>query len=402
MDMPDQDRTVPADLYITEELARRPEKTPDYLREKQALQDLATHMVEDPKAVLPRLVDLAMELTGGSSSGLSLYESNPAPGVFRWRYLRGILAPFDGATTPRNFSPCGITLDQKCPVLSKHPEQFYNWISDANIIVPEVLLVPLYLGKAEPLGTLWIVANSENHFDKGDARIAAELAAFAGIALRMLESERELQSSLSEQETLTKEMAHRVKNLFAIADGMVRLSARSAESVKDMELILAGRFHALASAHSLVRRSFSPAGEAAKVTDISGLLKTLLEPHEISGVGGRSRFSLHGPQVSCGEHAINGIALIFHELATNAVKYGALNMDSGVVDIGWTLGSEHLMFVWTERGGPKITSEPTVEGFGTKLLRDTIYRQFRGELECRWDPEGLEATIRLPVSSLHN
>ena len=77
--------------------------------------------------------------------------------MFRWRYLRGLLAPFEGATTPRNFSPCGITLDRNAPVLSARPERVYNWIADANISVPEVLLVPLYLGGTTPLGTLWIV-----------------------------------------------------------------------------------------------------------------------------------------------------------------------------------------------------------------------------------------------------
>ena len=131
--------TAPGDLYITGELDRRPVGASDPLGEKLALQDLAARMVDQPEEVLPRFVDLAMALTGGISAGLSLYEENPAPGIFRWRYLRGTLSPFDGATTPRDFSPCGITLDQNQPVLSLHPERFYDWISDASIVVPEVL-----------------------------------------------------------------------------------------------------------------------------------------------------------------------------------------------------------------------------------------------------------------------
>src|SRR5277367_5061165 len=153
-----------ASVFITDELERRPAKKTDYLQEKLALQELAARMVEQPEEVLPRFVDLAMEMTGGVSAGLSLYEENPAPGVFRWQYLRGLLAPFNGATTPRNFSPCGITLDQNAPVLSTYPERVYNWIADANITVPEVLLVPLYIRGKIPLGTLWIVADDEGHF----------------------------------------------------------------------------------------------------------------------------------------------------------------------------------------------------------------------------------------------
>lgn len=109
-----------ADVYITEELARRPVRDRNLEKEKQALLELAMRMHGDPDEVLPRFVDLAMELTGGIAAGISLYESDPAPGVFRWHFLRGTLAEFSGATTPRNYSPCGITLDERRPVRT-HP-----------------------------------------------------------------------------------------------------------------------------------------------------------------------------------------------------------------------------------------------------------------------------------------
>jgi PAS domain S-box-containing protein len=189
-----------ADVFITDELDRRAPKKTDYLQEKLALQDLAARMVDQPEEVLPRFVDLALEMTDGVSAGVSLYEEDPPPGVFRWQYLRGVLAPFNGATTPRDFSPCGITLDRNAPVLSLHPERVYGWIADANIVVPEVLLVPLYLGGGVPLGTLWIVSDREGHFDSGHARALTELAAFVGIALRMVRSEHRLHQALEAQE----------------------------------------------------------------------------------------------------------------------------------------------------------------------------------------------------------
>ncbi|HSZ96905.1 MAG TPA: PAS domain S-box protein, partial [Bradyrhizobium sp.] len=189
-----------ADVFITDELDQRAPKKTDYLQEKLALQDVAARMADQPEEVLPRFVDLALEMTGGVSAGLSLYEESPPPGVFRWQYLRGRLAPFDGATTPRDFSPCGITLDRNAPVLAQHPERVYGWIADANIVVPEVLLVPLYLGGKVPLGTLWIVSDREGHFDSGHARALTELAAFVGIALRMVRSEHRLNQALEAQE----------------------------------------------------------------------------------------------------------------------------------------------------------------------------------------------------------
>ena len=190
--IPEAPKLTIADVFITDELDRRAPKKIDYLQEKLALQELAARMADEPEEVLPRFVDFALEMTGGASGGLSLYEEDPAPGVFRWQYLRGLLAPFNGATTPRDFSPCGITLDRNAPVLSLHPERVYDWIADANIVVPEVLLVPLYLGGTAPLGTLWIVSDREGHFDCGHARALTELAAFVGIALRMVRTEERL------------------------------------------------------------------------------------------------------------------------------------------------------------------------------------------------------------------
>ena len=392
---------APEDLYITSQLQARPEKAPDHLKQKRALLDLAQRMLDHPEEVLPRFVELAMTMTGGVSAGLSLYEAEPAPGVFRWRHLKGLLAPFENATTPRHDSPCGITLDENRPVLSHHPERFYGWISDAGIVVPEVLLVPLKLGGAEPLGTLWIVADREGHFDSGDARIASELATFVGTALKMIESKQLLEKALEEQETLTKEMGHRVKNLFAIAEGMVRMSARTAETKEEMTRSLIGRFHALARAHGLIRRSFSIQQDTQRLTDLAALLEMIVAPHERPGAM-LSRFHIEGPSVACGEHAINGIALVFHELATNAAKYGALLSDGGEVDVRWAEEEDDLVFHWVERGGPHIAAAPEISGFGSKLLQDTIRRQFSGGFDHDWQPGGLNVTVRLPVKNLAN
>ncbi len=122
MDMPQLLSPSVEEVFITDELARRSAKKVDYLQEKLALQDLAARMANQPDEVLPRFVDLAIAMTDGISAGLSLFEEDPAPGVFRWTCLRGTLSPFTGATTPRDFSPCGITLDRNAPVLDRRRE----------------------------------------------------------------------------------------------------------------------------------------------------------------------------------------------------------------------------------------------------------------------------------------
>lgn len=391
---------VPADLYITAELASRTPAPVDHVREKRAIQDLAAKMVTAPEEVLPRFVDVAMELTGGVSAGLSLYEDLPSPGVFRWKCLRGALAPFEDATTPRDFSPCGVTLDQNAPVLSLHPERFYNWISDAKIVVPEVLLVPLYFTTPEPQGTLWIVSEKEKHFNREHVRIATELATFVGIAIQMVRTQERLQVALEEQETLTKEMSHRLKNLFAVSEGMVRMTMKTANTVSEMGQSLIGRFHALATAHALIRRSFSPDSALTQDLDVAELISTIVQPHERQLIGRNSRFVIEGSSVKCGQHSVNGIALIFHELATNAVKYGALANDKGRVGVSWKVEDEALAFHWHEFDGPELAGEPQATGFGSKLLTDTVTRQFGGSLNHGWERSGLRVQINIPLKNL--
>ena len=389
-----------SDVFITEELGRRAPREVDYLQEKRALLDLAARMADQPAEVLPRFVELAMKIAGGVSAGLSLYEESPAPGVFRWRYLRGILATFEGATTPRNHSPCGVTLDRNAPVLSAHPERFYDWIADAGITVPEVLLVPLHIAGETPLGTLWIVSDEEGHFDSGHARAMTELAAFLGIALRMLRNEERLQHALGEQETLAKEMSHRLKNLFTVADGMIRLSARSAETKEEMAEVLSGRLQALASAHALVRRSFSDVGRTPRASDLRALIEAVVQPHEDAAGGATPRFAIEGPPFPCGDHSINGIALVFHELATNAAKYGALQRASGRVEVSWQCEDGTLRLSWVERSGPPIAAAPAARGFGSRLAEKAIVQQFAGTLDYEWRPSGLVVTITMPLESL--
>ena len=389
-----------SDVFITEQLVKRRTRPADYLGEKHAIQDLAARMVDEPEAVLPRFVELAMKMTDGISAGLSLLEEGSDPVVFRWRFLTGKLSAFENATTPRDFSPCGITLDRNAPVLATRPERYYDWIAATGVDIPEVLLVPLYIHGKQPLGTLWIVAATEGQLNREHARIATELASFVGIALKMLSSEKRLQSALEQQETLAREMSHRVKNLFAVSEGLVRLTTKAAGSKEELRDMLVGRFHALASAHALVRRNFGPDGTPPKVSDLAELLSVVVQPHEHADFGGAERFTISGPPILCGEHALNGIALIFHELVTNAAKYGALASEAGYVTIEWLEQSSEVTFTWREHGGPKIDTTPQAPGFGSKLLRDTVEQQFKGTMQQVWDVDGLVVEIKIPVESL--
>jgi two-component sensor histidine kinase len=373
----------PAGVYITEELGRRPPRRADALREKGAILELAGLMADRPERVLPRFVDLAMEMTGGTSAGLSLLQDKPAPGLFRWRHVRGQL---------------GVTLDLGGPVLARHPERLYGWIAQSGIELPEVLLVPLDLGGDTPLGTLWIVGGAEGHFDSGDVRVMTGLARFAGIAMRMVRTEGRLQRALADQETLARDMGHRLKHLFSVIDGMVRLSARSPGTKEELAEKISGRMRALALAHALVRRG--PGDAAGPASDIRVLVEQILRPHEVSAPGAPHRFAWSGPPLRCGERTGNGLALVLHELAANAVRHGALAMAEGHVEMSWRLQGGQLVLRWVERGGRPIAAPPENRGFGTELMEDTVRQRLMGGLEIDWRPEGLVVTITLPLANV--
>ncbi|WP_315741752.1 MULTISPECIES: sensor histidine kinase [unclassified Bradyrhizobium] len=375
-------------MFITDELANRVSPPPDYLREKLAVHELARHMSGPPDAVMTHLVELARDICAAQSAGISILEEDTDQ--FRWFGLSGTLAVFEGATTPRNFSPCGVCLDVGGPILMARPELAYDWIRDADITVPEVLLVPLKIENGAQIGTLWIVSETPGHFHQGHARIMTELAAFAGLALRMVQGEQRLQAALAKQEMLTHEMSHRVKNFFAIAEGLVRMTARAASTKDELETNLSGRFRALSVANALVRRSFGD-DQAQGVTFDELIQRILLPYHNEAPVP-------HGPTLVVGERAINDLALIFHEMATNAVKYGALSQDSGKISIDWSADDHLVRVVWNETGGPAV-GEPASTGFGMRLLQATI-TSLGGTISYDWQPEGLSATLTLQRAAL--
>ena len=399
-----------SDVLITEQLHRRVPHNVDYKREKLAIQELAQQMVDHPEGVMPGLVRLAMEACEAQSAGISLYEPDPpSPGIFRWHHLAGHFANLSGGTVPRDFSPSGIVLDRRAPILMARPERVYPYLARAGVPLCECLLLPLYITGTVPAGTLWVVMHdSQHHFDSGDARVMTELAAFAGLALRMIvdatalrAKEELLREALDHQEMLTREMSHRVKNLLAITSGIVTMSGKSAATPQEMTASVLGRLRALTQAHSLIQRTADSSGIIHAGGTVQSVVETVLRPYEDAGPsGGRNRSITSGPAVQLGERALTSLALVFHELATNAAKYGALSAVEGQVQVTWRIEAGKLLLRWEEQAGPRLEGPPTAEGFGGVLARRSVAGQLGGELLYDWRPEGVCAIISIPMERL--
>jgi PAS domain S-box-containing protein len=199
------------------------------------------------------------------------------------------------------------------------------------------------------------------------------------------------------QQLLTRELSHRVKNLFAIASGMVSMTARTARTPKDMAEALRGRLGALSRAHELVRPAFAADEQHGEATTVAKLIGAILEPYVQSD---SNRMALDGPAVPVGANTTTSLALVLHELATNAAKYGSLAAPEGRLSIRWTADADELRLAWIETGGPAVTEAPGLEGFGSQLARKSITGQLGGSLEYEWLGEGLVVRMRIPLDRL--
>jgi two-component sensor histidine kinase len=197
-------------------------------------------------------------------------------------------------------------------------------------------------------------------------------------------------------ELLAGEMSHRVKNLLAIASSLTAFTSRSSPSVEHMTKELTSRLAALGRAHDFVRPL---PGSQGKATLLADLLSVLLAPYDDHGVfSGRIRVAV--PRMGVGERTATALAMVFHELATNSAKHGALSSEAGALDLTGATDEETLTLVWAETGGPPISQAPVLEGFGSKMVEMYLSGQLGGAITYDWQPTGLVATIALRLSAL--
>jgi two-component sensor histidine kinase len=154
---------------------------------------------------------------------------------------------------------------------------------------------------------------------------------------------------------------------------------------------LTGRLAALGRAHDLVRPLPGNQGHAALLGD---LLSVLLSPYEDLGAfKGRIRVAV--PRMGVGEAAATALSLIFHELATNSLKYGALSVDTGVLDVSGSTDDDEITLTWTERGGPTVEHPNGAQGYGSKLLNRSVSGQLGGMISYDWSAKGVIVVLKL-------
>lgn len=200
-----------------------------------------------------------------------------------------------------------------------------------------------------------------------------------------------------ERELVAQELSHRIKNIFAVLNGIISLSARSYPEAKTFADQLRQRIYALGEAHDFVRPHGYFDGMNNGQGMLSALIERLMRPYNSDGA---ARVGFDGDDAKVDDAAATPMALLFHELATNSAKYGALSQEGGVVRISGRLSEDAYHIEWRETGGPHVLEPERLGGFGTRLVQLSVEGQMRGQLVRNWQPEGLEVLISLPLDAL--
>ena len=199
-------------------------------------------------------------------------------------------------------------------------------------------------------------------------------------------------------ELLAGEMGHRVKNILAIASSLTAITQRSlgsSGSTVQMARELTQRLTSLGRALDLIRPFPGQEGRAALLGD---LLTILLAPYDDMGAfSGRIRVSV--PRMGVGEAAATTLALVLHELATNSLKYGALSVAAGTLDVSSAPTESEAIIIWTERGGPPVVAPEGPGGFGSKLIVRSL-AQIGGSIDREWQKDGVVITMRIAKANL--
>jgi two-component sensor histidine kinase/DNA-binding response OmpR family regulator len=223
--------------------------------------------------------------------------------------------------------------------------------------------------------TRWCLVSATADRD-GDGPVAR----IAGVTLDITERKRAEQTQL----LLAKEVDHRARNALAVVQAVLRMT--HARNLNDYVAAVEGRISALARAHGLLSAS------RWQGADLARLINDELAPYKSAA---ERRLSITGPAVVLAPSTAQALAIVLHELATNAVKYGALSQPNGSLAVSWTKQDGVMTLNWLETGLSDV-KPPTSRGFGTTVIKASVQEQLRGKLTLDWNPQGLRCTIEVP------
>jgi len=206
----------------------------------------------------------------------------------------------------------------------------------------------------------------------------------------------EQKMALHEREVISQELSHRIKNIFAVISGLISFAARGRPEFAQTAADLRQRITALGRAHDFVRPHSPNSRPSMQQDSLHGLLAELFDPYRRID---RQPIVVQGEDIAIDDRSATPLALLFHELATNATKYGALSAEAGEVTVTVARDDSTASLLWQERHGPAVVAPEGSLGFGSQLIELSAVRQLGGTVTRDWDRAGLSMTIRVPLSA---
>ncbi len=188
---------------------------------------------------------------------------------------------------------------------------------------------------------------------------------------------------------MTQELGHRIKNILATVQSVVGQSLRAIDVPEEQRNAVMDRINVLARSQDFLF------GLSQNAVGLRDTVERSIAPFNES-----KRISFFGPQVEISQAASSALTMALHELATNAVKYGALSAEGGRVFIEWELEGASLILTWTETGGP-VVSPPERSGFGTRMIERALAYAVSGQAEIAYRSSGVQFTMRAPLANLN-
>lgn len=368
---------------------------------------------QDLTALYGKIVDAAISITRSQFGTMQVLRRSDEAGAGLELLVSRGLAPQDRAVwewvSPTAHSSCTAALKTGARAIIADFETWDEIAGTKDLLafrragIRSAQTTPLVSRDGTLLGmisTHWSKPHSPSERDLRLLDIVARQAAdlldrtIREDALR--ERERQLQDAVTvlrdtqdQQKVLMAELAHRVKNLFAMVTAITSHSLRGSSDQQRVQS-LQQRLFALSSAHDILLQS---KWQSAPLGEVAGAA--------VNGAGVAGRVHLDGPDIAVGSKAALSLALLLHELTTNALKYGSLSLGSGRVDLGWrieqTPEGEVLRMTWRESKGPEV-AVPTGSGFGSRLINAGLGGS--GGVVVAYNRAGLVCEISAPVAEL--
>ncbi len=190
--------------------------------------------------------------------------------------------------------------------------------------------------------------------------------------------------------TLAEELEHRIKNILTMVIAISRQTLRAPATLAEASINFTARITALAHAQAVLTHTHWSS------VDIGAVVDAALAPHRIGGAGGQ--FHVSGPRLALSADRAQALTLALHELATNAVKYGALSVAAGEVRLRWHVGgSDEFRLEWIEENGPPV-APPAQIGFGSRLIERVLAAEFGGTVQIAYHEAGVRCTLAAPLA----